>query len=120
MKKIIKLKESDLLRIIGNVISEQIKQGSSGDPYQYKKVGNDYFYATKGKSDWKQAENQTSIDAIKTKIFQEPTTQTKTSKSQTTTQTQSSRKPKFDTPSLVLPSDTPEKILKEHLKNLQK
>ena len=41
MKKIIKLKESDLLRIIGNVISEQIKQGSSGDPYQYKKVGND-------------------------------------------------------------------------------
>lgn len=112
MKKIIKLNESDLLRIIKNVVSEQIKQGSSGDPYQYKKVGNDYFYATKGKSDWKQAENQTSIDAIKTKIFQEPTTQTKTSKSQTTTQTQSSRKPKskFDTPSLVLPSDTPEKM----------
>lgn len=112
MKKIIKLNESDLLRIIKSVISEQIKQGFGGDPYQYKKVGNNYFYATKGKSDWKQARNQTSIDAIKTKIFQEPTTQTKTSKSQTTTQTQTSSKPKskFDTPNLVLPSDTPEKM----------
>ena len=47
MKKIIKLNESDLLRIIKSVISEQIKQGFGGDPYQYKKVGNNYFYATK-------------------------------------------------------------------------
>lgn len=119
MKKIIKLNESDLLKIINRVISEQIIQGVGNDPYQYKKVGNNYFYAFKGKSNWTQAKNPTGLEAIKTKIFQEPPTSRqggsvqpkKVTTSRQGGSVQSTKvKSRLDIPGGVSPSDTPEKI----------
>lgn len=65
----------------GMVISEQteIKQGSKGDPYQYKKEGDKYYYAKKTEgtnANWIEQKNQKAIDAIKTKIFNNSSTTT--------------------------------------------
>lgn len=60
---------------LGNVkplIVEQgeiIKQGAQGDPYQYKKIGNDFYFAKKGSNDWKKATTDKSINAIKQNVF---------------------------------------------------
>ena len=52
-----------------NLLQEQVVQGISKDPYQYKKVGNSYFFAKKGKNPiWKQSKNPTGVEAIK-KMF---------------------------------------------------
>ena len=52
-----------------NSLQEQVVQGTSKDPYQYKKVGNSYFFAKKGKNPiWKQSKNPTGVEAIK-KMF---------------------------------------------------
>lgn len=75
----------------GIVISEQteIKQGSKGDPYQYKKDGDKYYYAKKTEgtnANWIEQKNQKGIDAIKTKIFNNSsTTPTKTTTTDTAT-----------------------------------
>ena len=56
MKNLFILSEEEKNRILNlhesatkrQYLSEQeIKQGPEGDPYQYKKVGNDYYYAFK-------------------------------------------------------------------------
>lgn len=71
----------------GVVISEQveIRQGSKGDPYQYKKDGDKYYYAKKGNENWTEQKNQKGIDAIKTKIFDNPALAPKTSDNKTAT-----------------------------------
>jgi hypothetical protein len=45
------------------------KDGPNGDPYTYKKEGENYFYAKKGTKNWIQQTNKDGIEAIKTKIF---------------------------------------------------
>lgn len=78
----------------GVVISEQaeIRQGPKGDPYQYKKEDGRYFYAKKtdGKPAesaffWTEQKNQKGIDAIKTKIFDNPALAPTTTTTTTTT-----------------------------------
>jgi hypothetical protein len=70
----------------GVVISEQveIRQGSKGDPYQYKKDGDKYYYAKKGNENWTEQKNQKGIDAIKTKIFDNSALAPKTTNNKTT------------------------------------
>lgn len=49
---------------------EYVIQGHGNDPYQYKKYGNTYFYAKKGKSPkWQQAKKKSSIDSISKKFI---------------------------------------------------
>jgi hypothetical protein len=72
MKKIIKITENTLYQIIKRVINEQnedIRQGGNNDPYQYKKIGNSFYFAKKGSNSWTLAKNPNAINAIKTKIF---------------------------------------------------
>jgi hypothetical protein len=58
-----------VVKQMDNLPQEQVVQGKLKDPYQYKKVGNSYFFAKKGKNPiWKQSKNPTSVEAIK-KIF---------------------------------------------------
>jgi len=76
----------------GMVISEQaeVRQGSKGDPYQYKKEGDKYYYAKKTEgtnANWIEQKNQKGIDAIKTKIFDNPALAPKTTTTTTTTTT---------------------------------
>lgn len=48
---------------------QEIKQGPYGDPYQYKKVGNDYYYAPKKGGTWTKATKDDAIKDIKNNIF---------------------------------------------------
>ena len=48
--------------------NEIIINGKSGDPYKYKKVDSDFFFAKKGSDSWQKAKGEGLI-AIKTKIF---------------------------------------------------
>jgi hypothetical protein len=49
---------------------EEIKQGSAGDPYQYKKVGNKFWYAFKGNNpNWIQSKILKGVNAISQNIF---------------------------------------------------
>jgi hypothetical protein len=76
----------------GMVISEQseIRQGSKGDPYQYKKEGDKYYYAKKAEgtnANWIEQKNEDGIKAIKTKIFDNSALAPKTTTIKTTTTT---------------------------------
>jgi hypothetical protein len=70
----------NILGLYGNpsskiITEQQVKQGASGDPYQYKKEGNIYYYAYKREGanpQWKQQKNPKGIEAICTRIFGEP------------------------------------------------
>jgi hypothetical protein len=72
---------------INNLITEQeIKQGASGDPYQYKKEGNRFFYAKKkegASANWIERTDQPGHDAIQSKIFGEISGSIQTDASQT-------------------------------------
>ena len=51
-------------------LKPKIIQGKGNDPYQYKKSGNLFFFAKKGKLPiWKQAKSKESIDAISKKFW---------------------------------------------------
>ena len=78
MKNLFILSEEEKNRILNlhesatkrQYLSEQeIKQGSEGDPYQYKKVGNDYYYAFKKGGTWTKATKDIAIRDIKNNIF---------------------------------------------------
>lgn len=56
-------------------IHEQIQQGMSNDPYQYKKEGNQYFFAQKGSNQWKKVTSSEAINAIQSKIFNKSSSQ---------------------------------------------
>ena len=67
--RILNLHESATKRHYLN--EQEIKQGPEGDPYQYKKVGNEYFYAEKNGGEWIKIKNSNGVNAVKTKIFKE-------------------------------------------------
>ena len=72
---------------IGDVkplIQEQIKQGGSGDPYQYKKENGKYYYAKKGQENWTEQTKPDGIKAIATRIFGDPAPSTNTTPTNTT------------------------------------
>lgn len=66
--KIIKLTESDLVRIVKQVLSEQIVQGSGDDPWEYKKDGDKYYARKKGSKNWVLTGGNAK-ESIKTKIY---------------------------------------------------
>ncbi len=65
--RILNLHESATKRHYLN--EQEIKQGPYGDPYQYKKVGNDFYYANKKGGDWTKVNNGKSIEVIQKSIF---------------------------------------------------
>jgi len=77
MKKIVKITESDLVRIIKTIISEETKIVTDHDKsFDYKKDGNKYYFKGKGKyktkyPEWVLADSKESIDAIKIKVFKD-------------------------------------------------
>ena len=103
MKKIIRLTEQDLILIVKRVIGESyidksnklikensaiVKQGSGGDPWQYKKEGNNYYAAKKGSNpNWILAKGKAKI-AIERYIFNLSPTQTKPTQNTQTKSTQ--------------------------------
>ncbi|CAB4175413.1 hypothetical protein UFOVP972_178 [uncultured Caudovirales phage] len=57
------------------IVEQEIKQGAAGDPYQYKKEGDRYFYAKKKEgatASWIERADKDGHDAIQSKIFGEP------------------------------------------------
>ena len=55
-------------KIIINFLNEEIKDGSSGDPWKYKKEGDRYFAAKKGSNSWVETSGA-ARNAIKSKVF---------------------------------------------------
>lgn len=106
MKKIIRLTESNLLSIVKKVISEQVVQGSGGDPYEYKKEGEKYFARKKGSPNWIEATGNIS-NAIATKIFKVNVGSEKTTSTKTTVSLPSTN---LKRPDINVGSDTTAKI----------
>jgi hypothetical protein len=93
MKNLFLINEEEKNRILNlhetatkrHYLSEQVKQGQPGDPYEYKLEDGIYYFKNteKGETGWTKA-NKNQSDAIKTKIFggkTDNTTQTKNDKS---------------------------------------
>jgi hypothetical protein len=93
MKNLFLINEEEKNRILNlhetatkrHYLSEQVKQGQPGDPYEYKLEDGIYYFKNteKGETRWTKA-NKNQSDAIKTKIFggkTDNTTQTKNDKS---------------------------------------
>jgi hypothetical protein len=72
--RILNLHESATKR---HYLSEQVKKGSQGDPYEYKLENGVYYFrnANKGETKWVTA-NKDQSDSIKTKIFGDKTPET--------------------------------------------
>lgn len=73
MSKKIVLKESELVDLIKTIlsektISEQVVKGKDGDPYDYKKSGNNYYAKRKSSDKWIKTSGKVA-NAIATKIF---------------------------------------------------
>lgn len=73
MSKKIFITESELVNLINgiiseNTLSEQIVQGKKGDPYEYKKSGNNFYARKKGSKNWIKTSGKVS-DAISSKVF---------------------------------------------------
>jgi hypothetical protein len=81
MKNIFLINEDEKKRIINlhetatkrQYLSEQVKRGQEGDPYEYKKVGNQYMFRKvgEGETQWKTAKSSKSIESIRKNIFGE-------------------------------------------------
>jgi hypothetical protein len=77
MKKVIRLTESDLVKIVRKIISEETKIVTDHDKsFDYKKDGDKYYFKGKGKlkskyPDWTLADNKDAMEAIKTKVFKD-------------------------------------------------
>ena len=106
MKKIIRLTESNLLSIVKKVISEQVVQGSGGDPYEYKKEGEKYFARKKGSPNWIETTGNIS-NSIATKIFKVNVGSEKTTSTKTTVSLPSTN---LKRPDINVGSDTTAKI----------
>ena len=79
MSKVIRITESDLLKSILTILSEQVVQGKGTDPYEYKKEGDKYYARRKGTTSWILTKDKVA-DAIATKIFKTTVTSKPTSK----------------------------------------
>lgn len=69
-----RLLESKLGDVKPLIVEQEVKQGTGGDPYQYKKEGGKYFYAKKSEgtnAKWVEQTKDEGIKAIQTKIFGE-------------------------------------------------
>ena len=85
--KIIKLTESDLVKIVKQVLLEQTVQGTGDDPWEYKKDGDNYYARKKGGKNWVLTGGNAK-QAIKTKIFNDKSIPSKTTTvNKTTTST---------------------------------
>lgn len=82
--KIIKLTESDLIKIVKQVLSEQVVQGTGDDPWEYKKEGGKYYARKKGSKNWVLTGGNAE-QSIKSKIFGDKTSTTTKPKSTTKT-----------------------------------
>lgn len=78
--KIIKLTESDLIKIVKQVLSEQVVQGTGDDPWEYKKESGKYYARKKGSSNWLLTGGNAE-QSIKSKIFGDKTSTTPKPKS---------------------------------------
>ena len=54
----------DFIQLLEQKIEPQIIQGPKGDPYQYKKEGEKFFFAKKNKQDWQSANKPEAIKSI--------------------------------------------------------
>ena len=78
MKRIVKIKERELISSIENLLSEQITSlhmiseqvilGKGNDPYEYKKDGDKYYTRKKGGTTWILTKDKVA-DAIANKVF---------------------------------------------------
>ncbi len=69
-----RLLESKLGNVKPLIVEQEVKQGTGGDPFQYKKEGGKYFYAKKAEgtnAKWVEQTKPDGIKAIQTKIFGE-------------------------------------------------
>jgi hypothetical protein len=86
MKKILKYLEGEKERILeqhrsaikldtpkNTIISEEIISGKGGDPWEYRRDGNQYFTRKKGSTSWiKLADGSSAANAVK-KLFPQST-----------------------------------------------
>jgi GH24 family phage-related lysozyme (muramidase) len=74
-KNVFRLTESELVKLIKTVISEQVQIVTNHDrSFDYKKDGDKFYFKGKGKyadryPNWTLATKQSAIDAIRTKVF---------------------------------------------------
>jgi N-acetylmuramoyl-L-alanine amidase len=74
-KKILKLTESELIKTIKKIISEQVKIVTTHDKsFDYKREGDKFYFKGKGNyaskyPNWTLAKSKESINAIRTKVF---------------------------------------------------
>lgn len=71
IKRFMQLLESKLGDVRPLIIEQSviIKQGKPGDPYQYKKVGNTFYYSKRNSENWIQVTKPSAIESVKTKVF---------------------------------------------------
>lgn len=82
MKKVVRLTESELIKVIesvvnNNIFEEKIVQGKGSDPYQYKSDSGKFYYAKKGSQNWIEQTDPDALSAIQTDIFKLPSDKTK-------------------------------------------
>ena len=84
--RIISLHESATKR---QYLSEQVVTDHDSK-YDYKKEGGDYFYKSKGSNNWKKSSGN-ALESIKTRVFDEKPSKSKTTKSKSKTTTSKSK-----------------------------
>lgn len=70
MKKVIRITENDITRLVKRVLSEQEEQVVTNydKTYDYKRVGDEYFFKRKESDSWKKASGK-GLEAISSKVF---------------------------------------------------
>ena len=70
MKKVIRITENDITRLVKRVLSEQEEQVVTNydRTYDYKRVGDEYFFKRKGSDSWNKASGK-GLESISSKVF---------------------------------------------------
>lgn len=89
--RIISLHENATKRLY--LVEQQVIQGGTNDPYQYKKTGDKVEYALKGTEDWKPQTNPKGVEAINKLFLKSAPATTGTTTTGTTTGTTTSPSP---------------------------
>ena len=76
MKKIVRITELDLVKIVKKILTEENIVTNFDKSFDYKKDGDKYYFKGKGKfkskyPDWTLAKDKKAIDSIKTKVFKD-------------------------------------------------